>query len=1259
MVKNSLRKMLDKYPYFLDKRENSNLYKVTTVNNSVFRDLYNNLFHLYQSFHLNKRLLIWKTQHRPYSYRTSFRCGYDNIKLVEIYKNDVLIHKEEFTLEEAEEKTKNNQWYEWDYICNYVKTTMLPIKTFKCNSCDNIYFGDEIPESGLCENCNTTNLVETKIFQCNNCNEYYFANGLSDLSINNNEAGYEYIQGYKCYNCGELYETLPEECEKCEHENFETLDIYKCNICGELFEEPPIEEPIIENNEYYTEAYAFQCLGNRGLNENVELSEYVQGHDETDCGEIYIGSEPPAICEKCGATSLIDVDDLYYNVENIMMLDNSTDFNTADETIIDDTVEISVINDDLLVSPEKKLFINVIDNAGNKLNDVTVKLYNYQHYEQVITDSLSPAHLALESGKHYTNISVTKNGYVSKYGETTYLIDLNGEFDNPVQNFLITVTLYPVEVINALNTFEGDEDVEISPTELESNEFDVDDDETLKIPIPVIPDDKFLFHVETWEEYWIDKGYPENDEYMGNEYDHDYSLDEIGKMNNIPRKSYFDVADKGLYPLTEPPYNNDLSEDDYHYMNRMIEYNLRLAGSLRILEEGDEDYINYILFLQTIGITEGDYDYFKKNMKLFRQRFNPVTLELWKMYGVDSVLINREKDILKLFDLRKHNADYLPYEVDENGNPVKSYKSWELDKDGNPIEGVSGSYVYKDKWEVVDELSDDWIPNEWEHKDKFCDGSTLYKSYFFVETSTKRPLPYESVYCKFKLMNSLAENVTDDYHVYLEYYRDNEEDIKPVNGNIITDGFCYIKYTMFSNRKPTIIRFNAYKTDYSNDEPYRRDEDNFIGSVDIKFELRTSCNADIYVDESKEIDGDGSIDHPYNLLQTALYNVNRNLNVICLLSDVETHEPFFVPSSCSILGVRERDVETNCEIEQGVKKVPVIKNDTSKLFFNLIGNKNCNLKLVDLRLKYSELSSYIGFATWENNNRKLDDYETVMIQGGVVIIVVDVNKEEYFPSDIVKVAINLMDKNGKMVGNQKVELTFEDNEKIILEDDDGDGLIEYELFTNKLEVGLYDLNVHLNSDLYFNSSVVTKINSVKEPHRVDSDSPVVITGGYEPEAEIKVYIDGEYVETVTADIEGVIEYPYTVSDWATHVLLFVNEDDEVIDMVIDEAIIHLSELAGQKFIKNVQIAINGDMTYDEVYITQNSTLSELDGVLIDFRVVDNSITETNVFHVKNSRMDEPNLVASEFNVLKNALIDINYKSNEDIEFTRIGEWWRD
>ena len=97
MPRNSLKKLMDMFPYLFDKRITSNFYKSQDVSNNLFKDLYNNLFKVKESFRLNKRLLIWKEQIVPYAYTINFVSSFPNLKSVKIYKDDNLVHSENFS----------------------------------------------------------------------------------------------------------------------------------------------------------------------------------------------------------------------------------------------------------------------------------------------------------------------------------------------------------------------------------------------------------------------------------------------------------------------------------------------------------------------------------------------------------------------------------------------------------------------------------------------------------------------------------------------------------------------------------------------------------------------------------------------------------------------------------------------------------------------------------------------------------------------------------------------------------------------------------------------------------------------------------------------------------------------------------------------------------------------------------------------------------------------------------------------------------
>ena len=136
-------------------------------------------------------------------------------------------------------------------------------------------------------------------------------------------------------------------------------------------------------------------------------------------------------------------------------------------------------------------------------------------------------------------------------------------------------------------------------------------------------DMQYILKVETWEEYLIEKGFPENDTAQGDVFDHDISLDEFGELYDLPRKKY--VYTETTNPEnTEPPYNNRLTEDDYHYMNRIL---------------------YYIEHFDTIPL--------------------PV-LEIWKLYGIplDKILfVNRSHQLCKMYSEKRHpDPNWTPRE---------------------------------------------------------------------------------------------------------------------------------------------------------------------------------------------------------------------------------------------------------------------------------------------------------------------------------------------------------------------------------------------------------------------------------------------------------------------------------------------------------------------------------------------------------------------------------------------------------------------
>ena len=411
--------------------------------------------------------------------------------------------------------------------------------------------------------------------------------------------------------------------------------------------------------------------------------------------------------------------------------------------------------------------------------------------------------------KIYQNFKLSKNLLIWKEQSEPYDYTINF-----VANFknLKTVTCYKNDTVIYTKSFEYEEFIDTFEYSYTSSTLDEVEDETLA---DIIPQHKFKIEVETYEEYSLSKGWPENDEYQGNEFDHDISLDKLGDPN-IPRKKYL-IVDPELYPATEPPYNDRATEDDYHYMKRMLEYNLRLHDTPA-----------------------------------------PV-LEIWKLYGIPATMENREKLLLKVFDMEKHTNF-----IDETSDGDKWF---------------SGT-LNEETGEITP-----WTPEPWEHLDTFCDGSADLGRYFFVKASTKIPVKNQNVILYFRFLNSLAHPLTEECNV--DVYLDNR--------------------LLYENIK------ESQKTIPSNDIP--RDKDNtfrivgkdsngeIIGTQEIIISVRGCNSGDFYVNPTTGNDSnDGKTrTTAFKTIQKAVDSVNGDKNLIILLSGVyEINEPVNITKNCTL-----------------------------------------------------------------------------------------------------------------------------------------------------------------------------------------------------------------------------------------------------------------------------------------------------------------------------------------------------------------------
>ena len=392
---------------------------------------------------------------------------------------------------------------------------------------------------------------------------------------------------------------------------------------------------------------------------------------------------------------------------------------------------------------------------------------------------------------------------------------------------------------------------------------------------PIIPIDNFKIIAETWDEYLIEKGYPENDVSQGNVYDHDNSLDEIGALNNIPRKEYLIVGAE-LYPSTEPPFNNRASEDDYHYIQRMLEYNLRLHTD------------------------------------------PPVLLELWKLYGIEATMENRESKLIKFFDMNAH-----PNFKDPNADGDKWF-SGTLEEDGTITS---------------------WTPKPWEHKDKFCDYSQYQGLYFFIQCSTNNPTRRQIVELTFFLVNGHGEFITDDSYLF-DIYLDDE--LIKRNHN---EWSFEIPPSYLSDVDETTITVEC------------RTPEGLVGTAKIELRIRGCADADFFVniDDGSDSNNGRTPDTAFKTIQKACSSCIGTNDLIAICGGEYTiTSAIDIVKTCTLMACSETTIE----------------NTTDNRFFRISTGKE--LSIQDLNLEYNGESNNIADGKFINNNSE----ETIYVIGG-------------------------------------------------------------------------------------------------------------------------------------------------------------------------------------------------------------------------------------------------------------------------------------
>lgn len=397
----------------------------------------------------------------------------------------------------------------------------------------------------------------------------------------------------------------------------------------------------------------------------------------------------------------------------------------------------------------------------------------------------------------------------------------------------------------------------------------------------VIPTDKYTISVETWNEYTAVKGFPENSTIQGNEYDHDISLDYFGNILKFPRRTY-NIVEPGDYPNTVPAYDNQQTEDDYHYLQRLLYYTSHLQDTPL-----------------------------------------PV-LEIFKLFSItDAQLLNRSRLICRMTDTSKHL---------ENG-------------------------VY----------NPGWIPQRWEHKDRWCEGLSG-DLFLFANVNNNNLLEGQKFNFNFKILNSKGEEVYNNntYNTISETII--EESEKPYiivpykNNKLFKEGLFLnsnetwsLKTEDINNMDSTFI-FKCFKTIEDAQKDTTPDliiHENDLISEEIYITVKGCNSADWYVDaeNGNDTNNGNSKTTAFKTLKQALSHVEGEKNIISLLNGVYNILPENITENTTITSCQEYNPTITC-------------NDPT--FFRVY--QNASLTLKNIRLNYKCCYLYSKFTVFKNEN---------------------------------------------------------------------------------------------------------------------------------------------------------------------------------------------------------------------------------------------------------------------------------------------------
>lgn len=651
-----------------------------------------------------------------------------------------------------------------------------------------------------------------------------------------------------------------------------------------------------------------------------------------------------------------------------------------------------------------------------------------------------------------------------------------------------------------------------------------------------VMDDKFICSLETWDEHYIIKGFPENDEqtnktivteeytnydgclnewvediiitdgetdtvqFKQNIFNHDYGLDKLGLTLDVPRKNYIHV-DKAFLDTTEPPFNNQLTEDDYHYLKRIISYT---AGK-QYVQQKDGSNKQVPFNLQSTALP---------------------CLEIWKLYGVTASIRNREYRLCKMIDGHKH------FLFDENDQPI-------FDQYGKHIRNTNYTRM------------------SWEHEDLMCTTGDNADYFLFVTVNNHTPISGSDIEFKFNIMNQYGETIDLPDSVIVPYIENSEEimvaynypdypKIKDKNtwrintSKLVDYNNILFKFKLFLNIDDCINELEAHSGELVID-------DDSIVSDDILIKILGCDTADYYVNYlTGDDDNSGSKEQPFKTLTEAINKVESGQLIVLQGEEHHISDTLTIPCTCTIMGCGNNTVLYSA----------------NRSVFKLM--QDVNLTLANLKLKY-KCCMYTAVVESVQNYSKI--YNPVYISLAKRICKKDTELtsntlHDYTTADEILINGVLMCEES-MIGlpNKNITVKVGDSEYTGVTDSSG----VFNISIGCLLEGDYEFTILFNEDEGYCNSEIKDTLKVKKVESIIEVNPTFEEGvstllniPFKVKTDIKVnnhtvqvkLIDGDSVlqETTVSIVDGVGEGKFTYSSnipVSKNLLLQTVEDDVV------------------------------------------------------------------------------------------------------------------